>query len=426
MTDGTSARRALTICLLTATPRYWLSIYPQIRTEIHYWGKRASEIPDPHLRALALEAHRSKRGNIEGSAAFATFVPPAWRSAVARTQIAFQTIYDYVDTLAEQPNDDPIHNAHQLHQALLAAVAHNIHHGDYYALSPHRADGGYLAELINTCRATLHTLPSHATVARRVHESAQRIVGYQSRNLTEAQGGHHHLRRWAQQLTPPNTHLRWWETAAAAGSSLGLFALIAAAAQPTLTDAEAASVDTAYWPWIGALHSLLDSLTDEQEDQAAQQHSLLAYYHTPDETITRFRDLATEARHAATSLPNPHQHLLILAAMASHYMTTLPTPTPLSRNINRTINEALGPLTRSTTYILTTRRHLSGRLIARARPTLRTPRSKCAPRRRARRERGRWHALRANARNQNTPPYQHALDLLAQELEHGWYERPRP
>ena len=35
-------------------------------------------------------------------------------------------------------------------------------------------------------------------------------------------------------LTPPDTGLHWWETAAAAASSLSVFALIAAAAQPIL------------------------------------------------------------------------------------------------------------------------------------------------------------------------------------------------
>ncbi len=359
MTDSTSARRALTICFLTAARRYWLSVFPAIRRETRHWQERAEAIPDPQLRRLALEAQRVKRGNIEGAAALATFVPAEVRAQVVRAQVAFQSIYDYVDTLAEQPNDDPIRNARQLHQALLVAIDNEAQHGDYYAHQTQHADAGYLQEIIDTCRSTLHLLPSHAAITTPLHKSAERIVGYQSLNLTEPQGGHHHLERWAKQQTPPHTGLSWWETAASAGSSLGLFALIAAAGQPALTTAEATAIEMAYWPWIGALHSLLDSLIDQDDDAAAQQRSLLTYYTNTRETTQRFRMLATEARQAAGSLPNGHEHTLILAAMVSHYLTAPQAAKPFARQTSRTIRQALGHITTPTMRVLAARRAAS-------------------------------------------------------------------
>jgi tetraprenyl-beta-curcumene synthase len=280
MNDSAPSYRALTVCFISAAPRYWLSVFPSIRREAAHWRRRAEAIPDPRLRTLALEAQRIKRGNIEGSAALAAFAPAELREQVVRAQVAFQSIYDYVDTLAEQPHDDPIRNARRLHQALLVAIDDDAPHSDYYAHQPERADNGYLREIIDTCRAAIHSLPSHSTTRSQIRKSAERIVGYQTLNLTQPQGGHRQLERWATQQTPPDTGLRWWETAASAGSSLGLFALIAAAAQPTLTTAEATAIELAYWPWIGALHSLLDSLVDLGEDAADQQHSLLSYYPT--------------------------------------------------------------------------------------------------------------------------------------------------
>jgi tetraprenyl-beta-curcumene synthase len=360
MTDSTSGRRALTICFFTAARCYWLSVFPSILRETGRWRKRAEAIPDPQLRRLALEAQRIKRGNVEGSAAFASFVPAELRAQVVRAQVAFQSIYDYVDTLAEQPCTDPLSNAHQLHQALLVAIDADAQHGDYYAHQPrHTEDAGYLHEIIDTCRTTLHNLPSHAATRTQIRRSAERIVGYQSANMTETQGGHHQLKQWAKQLTPPETGLRWWETAASAGSSLGLFALIAAAAQPALTTTEAAAIEMAYWPWIGALHSLLDSLVDEPEDADANQRSLLSYYVTTAETVSRFRVLTTEAKRAAGSLPNAHQHTLILAAMVSHYLTAPHASTPASRQTSHVIRRVLGHVTMPTMRILIARRAAS-------------------------------------------------------------------
>lgn len=359
MTDSISARRALPICFITAARRYWLSVFPRILRETRRWRSRAEAIPDPTLRRLALEAQRTKHGNVEGAAALAAFAPAKQRAQVVRAQVAFQSIYDYVDTLAEQPSREPLRNAHQLHQALLVAVDHNATHDRYYAHCPHQNDGGYLEEIIDTCRAALHPLPSHTTVEPHIHRSAERIIGYQSRNLKQTQGGHDELKRWAEQQTPPDTDLRWWETAASAGSSLGLFALIAAAAQHALMPAEATAIETGYWPWIGALHSLLDSLVDEAEDTQDDQRSLLSYYPTPQETITRFQLLATQAQRAAVALPRAPEHLLILAAMTSHYLTTPLPGSPVAQQISNTIRRSLGPITNFTTSVLVLRRRLS-------------------------------------------------------------------
>ena len=75
-------------------------------------------------------------------------------------------------------------------------------------------------------------------------------------------GSNGELESWARRQTATDNGLEWWETAAAAGSSLGVHALIAAAASPMLDEQDVAAIEAAYFPWIGALHSLLDSLVD--------------------------------------------------------------------------------------------------------------------------------------------------------------------
>jgi tetraprenyl-beta-curcumene synthase len=346
----------LAICFLIATRRYWLNVYPAIRHESRHWHQLAEAIPDPRLRQLALQAQHDKRGNIEGSAALATFVDPEWRPTVIRTQVAFQTLYDYVDTLAEQPNREPLDNAKQLHQALLVALDADTRHENYYRHNPQTNDGGYLHTIIDTCCSGLQALPSYPASKPHLHKSAHRIVGYQTRNLTDRQGGHKHLEPWAEGLTPPGAKLYWWETAASAGSSLGLFALIAASSRPCLSDQEATAIEAAYWPWIGALHSLLDSLVDLEEDAILEQRNLLSYYKNQSETVQRLQTLAAAAKTASISLPRGHEHLLILAAMVGHYLTPAHTSRPLARQAQQSIARTLGSITTLTRCVLAARR----------------------------------------------------------------------
>ena len=151
---------AASVTFTGATRCYWLSVFPRVRRELRLWQRRAGAIPDGSLRRVALTVQRTKRGNIEGSAAFAAFAPRAHRAAVIRAQLAFQAIYDYVDTLAEQPHTCPIRNARQLHQALPVALDPTARPTDYYQYDPHRRDGGYLQALTDGCSGALVTLPS--------------------------------------------------------------------------------------------------------------------------------------------------------------------------------------------------------------------------------------------------------------------------
>jgi tetraprenyl-beta-curcumene synthase len=300
--------------------RYLLAVLPPAARELSRWRERALAIPDANLRRHAVQA-LGKRGNIEGAALFATLAPAAGREATIRALIAFQTAYNYLDTLSEQPSESPAANADQLHQALLIALAPGASHADYYAQNPERADGGFLTALVDGCRDGFASLPSHAALAPATREAAARIVDFQALNLTREQGGHEALRRWAGGITPQRSGLRWWETAAAAGSSLSVHALIAAAARPYVGPLDAREIDAAYFPYVGGLHSLLDSLVDTAEDHELGQPSLLGYYDSSSEAALRLGMLASRARAAVGRLQSPDAHRVILTAMCSYYLS---------------------------------------------------------------------------------------------------------
>lgn len=343
--------------LAGAARSYWLDVFPDACREVRIWRARAQEIPDPALRRIALRAHSEKRGNLEGAAAFAAFVPPAGRHAAVRAVVAYQTMFDYLDDLAEEPSENPIVDGRQLGGALLAAIAPGEPHHDYYPRRRHSEDGGYLHALIAACRTALTALPSFATIAGLAREATERVVTYQSLNHGDGNGRHDSFERWARASGNAHARLRWWETGAAAGSTLDLFALIAAAADPALDPGLARMLGAAYFPWVGALHSLLDSLADRGEDLATGKRGLIDYYRSPDEAADRIATIASEAISQVSELPGGHGHTLIVAAMTSFYLCDLSTSSsPHARLATPAVLEAMGCLARPTMLILSTRR----------------------------------------------------------------------
>lgn len=338
-----------------AARRYWVGVFPHVCRELSHWQERAGEIPDPTLRRLALDAQR-KRGNLEGAAAFAAFAPRSSRRAVVCALVAFQSAYNYLDLLAEQPRPDAIVGARRLHEALLHALDPAGGHSDYYAHYPQREDDGYLDELVDTCRTALATLPSYAAVATAVRRAAERIVEFQSLNLSESQGEDDAFARWARTQTPYGAELEWWEAAAAAGSSLGVYALIAAAADPLVDPGELEEIEHAYFPWIGALHSLLDNLVDRQEDVRTDQPSLVGYYASPAQAAARLQLLAAQAVNRARALPHGRRHLIILAAMAGNYLSNPEADAPDVSDVAHSVLDAIGDLATPTLLVFKLRR----------------------------------------------------------------------
>jgi tetraprenyl-beta-curcumene synthase len=307
---------------LLAATRYWIGVFPLACCEIGRWERRARAIPDPDLRRVALKTLKSERGNLEGAAAYAAFTPRLHRAAVARAAMAFQATYDYADAISEQPDGGNDGNVHRLHQALVIALKPGARHPDYYARHTKTNDGGYLHYLVDRCRSALCPLPSFPIVAASVERAAARIVTYQRLNNPSPGGSFHAFSRWAVGITALGTDLRWWETGAAAGSSLAVFAFMSAAAQSALNVDHLAALENAYFPWIGSLHTLLDSLVDEEEDALTGQHRLTARYTSQQEAANRLRTLAVQASNHAKALSDGEHHMMILAAMVSFYLAS--------------------------------------------------------------------------------------------------------
>lgn len=333
----------------SAARRYWFGVFPAARSTQRRFLARAEAIPDPLLRADALASHRDKGSNSEGLAALAVLAPADRRRELARSLVAYQLMLDYLDGISERPSDDPLANGLALHRAFEVALDPDAAHADYYAQTSTDEDGGYLHELIDTCRAPLRMLPSYEAVRPTLLRQAR--LGCESQALNHAlrfgpvQG---ELDRWAARTASESglePGFEWWELiAAAAASSLCVGALLALAATPGATVAEARRIEGAYFPWASGLNALLDSLVDLDEDPDDASH--LRRYDSQEHAIERLVTIASGARERVSALPDGELHEAILVAMGALYLVHEDAWRRGREPISLAVYAALGPLAR--------------------------------------------------------------------------------
>jgi tetraprenyl-beta-curcumene synthase len=344
--------------LLTAGIAYWLTIYPRARREIRRCRNLAQRIPDPTLRAAALDKLTSERLNPEAAAFFAVLAPYRHRGRLVRLMVDFQIAYDYLDAINEQPTSAPLRNGLCLHQALSDAVSSRRSDANYYGHHPQTDDGGYLTELVGACRAVIGGLPSAPAIEPVLINAAERCGQAQSRNHAMLVEGDTPLVSWAAAQSGDSGYL-WWELAASGISCLSLHALFAAAACAT-TLQEAECIDMAYSPPICAISALLDSLVDYPHDASSANHSFVDHYDGCAQAAERFAAITTEARALVSTLRNHCRHMVILAGIASFYLSAPEASTEFARPVAMGTLACLGPASAPMLAVMRLRRRNAG------------------------------------------------------------------
>jgi tetraprenyl-beta-curcumene synthase len=344
--------------LFAAGVVYWLTIYPRARREIGRCRRRALKIPDAALRAAAVDKLTRERLNPEAAAFFAILAPRRGRPILVRLMVDYQIAYDYLDAINEQPATAPVRNGLQLHRALSDAVGSQPSHTDYYLHSPHKDDGGYLLDLVRACQQALLALPSARAIEPALIRAAERCGQAQARNHATLVEGKAQLIDWTAALRDTGEYM-WWELAAAGISCLALHALFAAAACSTTLE-QAERIDRAYFPSVCAISALLDSLIDFPHDAGSTNHSFVGHYQSSAVAARRFAAITSEARLLSSALAGHRRHMLILAGIASFYLSAPEARTDFARPVATRTLDCLEPSSAPILAVMRSRRRHAG------------------------------------------------------------------
>jgi tetraprenyl-beta-curcumene synthase len=304
--------------VLTMTPKILLQVRPQVHQHLRHWSAEARRIPSPELRRQALASIAAKTFHCEGAGIYSLLAEERSREAL-RFIVAYQTISDYLDNLCDRGSSRDAADFRALHAALADALTPGAALADYYRYREERDDGGYLAGLVTTCQQVLAALPASDLIAPYLHELADDYCTLQVYKHLRRDERLPPLRAWFAEREEALPAMAWQEFAAACGSTLGIFCLVAHGCREDCTALLARQTRAAFFPWVQGLHILLDYLVDQEEDRRFGELNFCSYYCDQREMAARLASFYAQANVSVAALPDAPFHHLINKGLLAIY-----------------------------------------------------------------------------------------------------------
>jgi tetraprenyl-beta-curcumene synthase len=299
--------------------RFLVQIVPLAAAALSVIRDEAQKIPDSRLREQAVASVDGKSYHVAGACILATFLDRERARAYVDIVAPLETIYDYLDNLCDR-HPDVAHEAYPvLHYAIADALDPTASPRDYYALGPLGDDGGYLRRLVTRTQQGLSNLPNLAALRPYFSEAAAFYAQLQTYKHLSAGERELACVKWYEANLPRFAALDWHEFACAAGSQFQVYGPLYAAFAG-LPDEIGATYD-AYFPYLSALHVLLDSFIDQDEDRAHGELNFATVYGSPAALRARARWIANVARERFGTLRDPYYHRFVLEVMTLFYLS---------------------------------------------------------------------------------------------------------
>lgn len=304
---------------LSDTVAFLRRVVPMAASALKAIRQRAEAIPDPLLRKEALASVDGKSYHVAGAAILATFLPPEAAQRYVDVVAPLESIYDYLDNLCDRHPEVDAAAYPILHHAIADALELEASPRDYYALGPAGDDGGYLRDLVRQTQDALRKTPALERL-RPLFAEAASFYGEMQTNVHLPRGRREiACVEWYERHRDRFTSLDWHEFVCAAGSQFQVYGPLYAAfagEEDSIEDAY-----NAYFPYVSALHVLLDSFIDQAEDHHHDELNFAVVYGGAPALRARASFLARAARNAFTTMPHSRRHFFVLRIMVLFYLS---------------------------------------------------------------------------------------------------------
>ncbi|KZE46248.1 tetraprenyl-beta-curcumene synthase [Brevibacillus parabrevis] len=299
--------------------RVYRHVQPVLEREFAAWYRKAQAIPNPELGKQAQDSMNSKKFHCQGGCVYAAQVIPCVETIVPLI-VAYQTISDYLDNLCDRSTSLDPEDFRQLHYSMQDALTPGAPLRDYYLYREDKNDGGFLADLVQTCQQYAAKLPAYGKIQSKVLTfsclySDLQVHKHIAQHLREKA-----LLDWWDGHKERYSYLQWQEFAAVTGSTIGIFALFCLATDEKVNEETIEAVSEAYFPWLCGLHILLDYLIDLEEDRLGGDLNFVSYYESEQVATERLQFFIKQAKASVIRLPNPAFHRMIVDGLVAFYL----------------------------------------------------------------------------------------------------------
>lgn len=309
----------------TRPMRFMQTIYrdilPIVHEELRFWKRKAREIPNMELRTQAISSIEEKTFHCEGGAIMALLAPPEKRREVISFIVAYQTISDYLDNLCDRSTSLSPDDFAALHESMSQALTIDAAPTAYYRYREDENDGGYLTSLMMTCQNVLAKTTHYELIVPYIRPLCRHYVDLQVHKHVRKDEREERLIVLYEAVKTEIPQMTWYEFAACAGSTLGIFSLVASANQRPFNRYVAKQLYEGYFPYIQGIHILLDYVIDQEEDRLEGDLNFCFYYENEEILQARLVHFIREAEKRAKQLPNATFHQFIIQGMLGIYLS---------------------------------------------------------------------------------------------------------
>ncbi|HBB35712.1 MAG TPA: DUF2600 domain-containing protein [Cyanobacteria bacterium UBA9273] len=295
------------------------NVLPAVHCYLGEWKEQANQIPNPELRKQAFMSIETKTFHCAGGAIYG-LLAKSYRNEIIRFIVAYQTISDYLDNLCDRSTSLDPKDFRSLHDSIFHALTPGAECSNYYRFRKEQEDGGYLRKLVKTCQTVLAQLPAYPKISSALHELANYYCDLQVHKHVQVEERIPRLKAWFKSHQDNLPEMSWYEFSACAGSTLGIFCIIAYACHEDCSEALVQQVKNGYFPWVQGLHILLDYLIDQEEDRLGGDLNFCSYYKNKNEMKERFIHFINKAKENVAQLPHRNFHQMINHALLGIYL----------------------------------------------------------------------------------------------------------
>jgi tetraprenyl-beta-curcumene synthase len=279
----------------------------------------AETIPDPPLRRQALASVDGKAYHVAGACILATFLPADAARRYVAVVAPLESIYDYLDNLCDRHPAATVDAYPVLHGAIADALDPQSVPRDYYANGPSGDDGGYLRLLVVRTQTALREVPHLDVLAPHFAQAAMLYGEMQTYKHYPAGERERRCVAWYERHRARYAEIDWHEFACAAGSQFHVYGPLYEAFAGR-REAISSTYD-AYFPYVSALHVLLDAFIDQAEDREHGELNFSRVYGGAAALRTRVRALFDAAKSRLGQLPGKRAHRFVLDVMTLFYLS---------------------------------------------------------------------------------------------------------
>ncbi|HHY72615.1 MAG TPA: tetraprenyl-beta-curcumene synthase family protein [Bacillus bacterium] len=300
--------------------KIYKNVLPKVHFYLNEWKRKASQIPDDELRKQALASIHTKTFHCEGGGIYAILAGQSLDDCIEFI-VAYQTISDYLDNLCDRSTSlDPV-DFRSLHESMLHALTPGVCIKNYYQHRIEQDDGGYLRSLVETCQQILMRVQHYDKIAPFLHELATYYCDLQVYKHIKKEERVPKLKAWFEQYKNKIPDMAWYEFSACAGSTLGIFCLVAYAFNDDFTDRQVYEIRHALFPYVQGLHILLDYFIDQEEDRNGGDLNFCFYFPSEEVLKARILHFLQQANLHIARLPDEKFHRLINHGLIGLYLS---------------------------------------------------------------------------------------------------------